>query len=527
MESSKKLNFFPANHGISKHYSPRMIVHKENIDFDTHCVYTIGEYVQGEHEPDRSNTNAPRTLDCLYLRPSSTSNKGYDLLHLQTNKVVNCRKIWSMPVTPSVIQQVHTLARMDNMPKGLKITNKTGLVLYDASKTAGVDYVQDTDDDVIESPQSETESDDNNSISSENSNETNEITDLEEVTEALGNNRVTFDIPTTSEEDITHDDVDIGTNEDDQENNGTPVINDNISSEENNNDQENNISITNANDQENTTTNRVRPKRSVKPIQRLYPMVAHTTNGKKPNKRTTKHLKGKKRNNHVCDNNIANVFAHVIEHYSNTGEDKARIIQLAQQLSLNKGLKKFGNKGRDAAYKELHQIHNRIVFKPVDVNSLTTEERKKAMESLMFLTEKRDGSIKGRTCANGSTQRSYISKDEASSPTAATESILLTTAIEAKEERDVMTLDIPNAFLQTSLPKDETTDERIIMKLRGILVDILEEIAPEVYSKFVTYQNEKKVLYVSMLKPLYGMLKASLLYYLQFTSDIEKKLDTS
>tara|TARA_B110000116_G_scaffold23331_1_gene17939 strand:- start:29 stop:655 length:627 start_codon:yes stop_codon:yes gene_type:complete len=203
-------------------------------------------------------------------------------------------------------------------------------------------------------------------------------------------------------------------------------------------------------------------------------MVAHTTNGKKPNKRTTKHLKGKKRNNHVYDNNTANVLAHLIEHYSNTGEDKARIIQLAQQLSLNKGLKKFGNKGRDAAYKELHQIHNRIVFKPVDVNSLTPEERKKAMESLMFLTEKRDGSIKGRTCANGSTQRSYISKDEASSPTAATESILLTTAIEAKEERDVMTLDMPNAFLQTSLPKDETTDERIIMKLRGILVDILE-----------------------------------------------------
>ena len=71
-----------------------------------------------------------------------------------------------MPVTTSVIQQVHTLARMDNMPKGLKITNKTGLVLYDASKTAGVDYVQDTDDDVIKSTESETESDDNNSMSS-------------------------------------------------------------------------------------------------------------------------------------------------------------------------------------------------------------------------------------------------------------------------------------------------------------------------------------------------------------------------
>ena len=29
------------------------------------------------------------------------------------------------------------------------------------------------------------------------------------------------------------------------------------------------------------------------------------------------------------------------------------------------------------------------MFKPIDVNSLTPDERKKAMESLMFLTEKR------------------------------------------------------------------------------------------------------------------------------------------
>ena len=53
---------------------------------------------------------------------------------------------------------------------------------------------------------------------------------------------------------------------------------------------------------------------------------------------------------------IVQSLLHIIEHYSNTGEDKARIIQLAQQLSLNKGLKKFGNKGRDAAHKEWMKI---------------------------------------------------------------------------------------------------------------------------------------------------------------------------
>ena len=84
-----------------------------------------------------------------------------------------------------------------------------------------------------------------------------------------------------------------------------------------------------------------------------------------------------------------------------------------------------------------------------------------------------------------------------------------------------MTLDIPNAFLQTNMPKDES-GERTIMKFRGILVDILCEIDPEVYSKYVTRDSgNNKILYVSMLKPLYGMLRASILYYKQFVNDIK------
>ena len=80
------------------------------------------------------------------------------------------------------------------------------------------------------------------------------------------------------------------------------------------------------NDQENTTKTGFKPKRSLQPMQRLYLMVAHTTKGKKPNKRTIKHLKVKKRNNHVHNGTTANVLIYIVEHYSNTGEDKAGII---------------------------------------------------------------------------------------------------------------------------------------------------------------------------------------------------------
>ena len=96
----------------------------------------------------------------------------------------------------------------------------------------------------------------------------------------------------------------------------------------------------------------------------------------------------------------------------------------------------------------MKQLHDRIVFEPMDYHQLNTLEKKRAMESLIFLVEKRDGTIKDRTCANGSTQRTYIDRDDAASPTASTDAILITGVIEAKQNRDVMTSDVPNAFVQ-------------------------------------------------------------------------------
>ena len=81
-------------------------------------------------------------------------------------------------------------------------------------------------------------------------------------------------------------------------------------------------------------------------------------------------------------------------------------------------------------------------------------------------------------------------------------------------------MDIPNAFVQTAVPQGKI-DEKIIMKLRGALVDMLIDIRPGKYEEFIVYERNQKVLYVKMLKALYGMLKASILYYKKFRTDIE------
>ena len=46
-------------------------------------------------------------------------------------------------------------------------------------------------------------------------------------------------------------------------------------------------------------------------------------------------------------------------------------------------------------------------YKPVYKSDLTFEDRKKALASLMFITEKTNGDIKARKVADGSKQRTY------------------------------------------------------------------------------------------------------------------------
>ena len=51
--------------------------------------------------------------------------------------------------------------------------------------------------------------------------------------------------------------------------------------------------------------------------------------------------------------------------------------QFSQQYIVEKGLKKFGEYGKQAVEKELDQLHRHGCFRPVDVSSKTPDEKKK------------------------------------------------------------------------------------------------------------------------------------------------------
>ena len=61
---------------------------------------------------------------------------------------------------------------------------------------------------------------------------------------------------------------------------------------------------------------------------------------------------------------------------------------------------------------------------------------------------------------------------------------------------DVMTTDIPNAFIQAPMPEK---DEKVIIKITGKLVDILVNMHPEEYKEYIIYEKSRQFLYVEIL----------------------------
>ena len=68
------------------------------------------------------------------------SQGGHELLYLQTNKFVKHRNLTKIPITSSIIKQVHALATLGDMPQVLKITNKANNAIFNSACIAGVDY---------------------------------------------------------------------------------------------------------------------------------------------------------------------------------------------------------------------------------------------------------------------------------------------------------------------------------------------------------------------------------------------------
>ena len=94
------------------------------------------------------------------------------------------------------------------------------------------------------------------------------------------------------------------------------------------------------------------------------------------------------------------------------------------------------------------------------------------------------------------------------SPTLFLEGLFTTLVIDAYKGREVATFDVPGAYLHADIP----TDKNVLLKLKGTFVDIMCQINHE-RKKIVRYENGQKVLYMLVLRDIYGCLELDLQWY--------------
>jgi hypothetical protein len=96
------------------------------------------------------------------------------------------------------------------------------------------------------------------------------------------------------------------------------------------------------------------------------------------------------------------------------------------------------------------------------------------------------------------------------------ESTFIMAAIAANKKREVRCYDVPSAFVNTDV------DEDVLMVLKGELADMMVQIAPQVYRKYVTVDRKgTPILYVKLQKALYGLMRASLFLYRKLRKELE------
>ena len=86
-----------------------------------------------------------------------------------------------------------------------------------------------------------------------------------------------------------------------------------------------------------------------------------------------------------------------------------------------------------------------------------------------------------------------------------------------------MCVDLPNAFIQTEMPKVEKGEERIIVKITGVLVDMLVQLNPQQYGPCVVCKKNHKVLCVQVLRAICRMLQSSLLCHKKLRKDLKEQ----
>jgi len=170
----------------------------------------------------------------------------------------------------------------------------------------------------------------------------------------------------------------------------------------------------------------------------------------------------------------------------------------------------FGEEALAALSAEYAQLDSLSVFTPRDASMLNWNEKKEALRTIDLIKKKRCGKVKGRSVVDGRDQREQYSKAETSSPAITFESLIATFVVDAYEQRDVATSDVSGAFLKAK------QKDYVLLRLTGEALKAILRANPDKYEKYVTMEGSVRVLYVQLLRAMYGTLTAAISWYTLF-----------
>ncbi len=97
-----------------------------------------------------------------------------------------------------------------------------------------------------------------------------------------------------------------------------------------------------------------------------------------------------------------------------------------------------------------------------------------------------------------------------------TEAVFITAVVNAYNGCNNASFDIPGTFLHTG------SDEDITMILSGGLAELMVQVAPNLYRKYISVdRNGMAILYIKMQKAINGLLRSALLFYKKLVADLE------
>ena len=480
--------------GASRDLSPRTILTGQKVDYKRHCRFQFGEYAQTHEE--HNNSMNPRTVGALALQPVGNGQGSFYFLSVATGRVLNRLHATALPMPDDIIDQIHRMARQQK--------NNPGLIFADRNLNPDEGEEDDDDDDDMTYHDDDNDNDDddddephdhnnNNNDDDESSHNSSDNNDDDEENNNVDDGPLDDDDSVENNDGDASDGIENDAPEEDeeQENEPPPVDNpplDDVAGHYDDppgeipgvgvveqeskddgghlvdgNDCGDELGIPGVGDDEEDDTNDEQSETTLD-------LKTNTVGGyglrNKRDRNYNHHYAGE---DFVVGNDTGITLA-------TKGND---VVLETPQMSLKAGLRTFGKDGMKALEKEMRQLHDHDVMKPVYKKSLTQEQRKQALAYLMSLKRKRCGKIKGRGCADGRKQRAYITKEDSTAPMVSTEAVFLTAVIDAMEGRNVVVLDVPGAFMQAEI------DELVHVRFTGAMVTLLLEIDHEMYKDYV------------------------------------------